>query len=176
MKRQGANYWMVGGARRERFGDEAGGQIDGAEKARSIRRQGFFAALMLSMKITPGSGVSNVGRIILSQRPRARIDLWTVPSMRKFQKSSRGTAVIKTSVTRTERLDMRSLVGSCLAPMKASISGWSHLNAPIIAPRLDLALMMVRHIASQTSMKLSGPGASDPTPRTGAPSGRNVEK
>ena len=96
MKRQGAKYWMVGGARRERFGDEAGGQIDGAEKAGSIRWQGFFAALMLSMKMTPGSGVSNVERMILSQRPQARIDLWAVPSMRKFHKSSWDTAVIKT--------------------------------------------------------------------------------
>ena len=32
--------------------------------------------------------------------------------------------------------------------------------------------MMVRHMESQTSMKLKGPEASAPTPRTGAPLGR----
>ena len=36
--------------------------------------------------------------------------------------------------------------------------------------------MMVRHIASQTSMKLSGPEASAATPFTSAPRGRMVEK
>ena len=36
--------------------------------------------------------------------------------------------------------------------------------------------MMVRHIASHTSMKESGPEASAPTPFTGAPLGRKVEK
>ena len=36
--------------------------------------------------------------------------------------------------------------------------------------------MMVRHIESQTSMKDSGPEASAPTPLTGAPCGRRVEK
>ena len=46
----------------------------------------------------------------------------------------------------------------------------------IIAPRRDPADMMVRHIASQTSMKESGPEASAPTPFTAAPLGRSVEK
>ena len=36
--------------------------------------------------------------------------------------------------------------------------------------------MMVRHIESHTSMKESGPEASAPTPCTGAPIGRRVEK
>ena len=45
-----------------------------------------------------------------------------------------------------------------------------------MAPRREPALMMVRHIASQTSMKDSGPEASAPTPFTGAPCGRRVEK
>ena len=36
--------------------------------------------------------------------------------------------------------------------------------------------MMVRHMASQTSMNDSGPEASAPTPLTGAPLGRSVEK
>jgi hypothetical protein len=36
--------------------------------------------------------------------------------------------------------------------------------------------MMVRHIASQTSMKLKGPEASAATPFTSAPFGRMVEK
>src|SRR5437868_447668 len=45
-----------------------------------------------------------------------------------------------------------------------------------MAPRRLPALMMVRHIESHTSMKDSGPEASAPTPRTGAPIGRSVEK
>ena len=36
--------------------------------------------------------------------------------------------------------------------------------------------MMVRHMASQTSMKESGPDASAATPCTRAPRGRMVEK
>ena len=36
--------------------------------------------------------------------------------------------------------------------------------------------MMVRHMASHTSMKESGPDASAPTPFTGAPIGLRVEK
>ena len=47
---------------------------------------------------------------------------------------------------------------------------------PIMAPRREPADMMVRHIESQTSMKLKGPEASAPTPLTGAPLGRSVEK
>ena len=45
-----------------------------------------------------------------------------------------------------------------------------------MAPRRDPADMIVRHIASHTSMKLNGPDASAPTPLTGAPLGRSVEK
>jgi len=60
--------------------------------------------------------------------------------------------------------------------MKASISGWSHRDVAIIAPRRAPADMMVRHIASHTSMKDSGPEASAPTPLTGAPFGRSEEK
>ncbi|EPX87120.1 hypothetical protein ruthe_00790 [Rubellimicrobium thermophilum DSM 16684] len=45
-----------------------------------------------------------------------------------------------------------------------------------MAPRRLPADMMVRHIASHTSMKDSGPEASAPIPRTGAPLGRMVEK
>ena len=45
-----------------------------------------------------------------------------------------------------------------------------------MAPRRLPADMIVRHIASQTSMKLSGPDASAPTPFTSAPLGRMVEK
>src|SRR5262245_32870711 len=83
---------------------------------------------------------------------------------------------MKASVTRTERLNMRSRAGSRLAAMKASISGWSQRSVPIMAPRREPADMMVRHMESQTSMKLKGPEASAPTPRTGAPLGRSVEK
>jgi hypothetical protein len=56
------------------------------------------------------------------------------------------------------------------------MSGWSQRSVAIIAPRRAPADMMVRHMASQTSMKESGPEASAATPRTGAPLGRMVEK
>ena len=48
---------------------------------------------------------------------------------------------------------MRSRAGSFFASMKASISGWSQRIVAIIAPRRLPADMIVRHIASQTSMK-----------------------
>ena len=70
---------------------------------------------------------------------------------------------------------MRSLAGSCLVSMQASISGWLHRSVPKIAPRRDPALMVVWHIASRTFMKLKGSGASDPTLHTGAPHGCNVK-
>ena len=46
----------------------------------------------------------------------------------------------------------------------------------IIAPRREPADMMVRHIASHTSMNDNGPEASAATPFTSAPRGRMVEK
>ena len=45
-----------------------------------------------------------------------------------------------------------------------------------MAPRRDPALIIVRHIESQTFINDSGPDASAPTPSTGAPFGRRVEK
>jgi len=45
-----------------------------------------------------------------------------------------------------------------------------------MAPRRAPADMMVRHMLSHTSMNDSGPDASAPTPRTGAPLGRSEEK
>ena len=83
---------------------------------------------------------------------------------------------MKASVTRTETLNILSRAGSDFAVMKASISGWSQRIVAIIAPRRDPADMMVRHIASQTSMNDSGPEASAATPFTSAPLGRMVEK
>ena len=80
------------------------------------------------------------------------------------------------SVTRTERLNIRSRAGSRLASMNASMSGWSQRMVAIMAPRRDPADMIVRHIASHTSMKESGPEASAATPFTSAPRGRMVEK
>ena len=80
------------------------------------------------------------------------------------------------SVTSTDRLKLRSLPASRLASMNASMSGWSHRRVAIIAPRRAPADMIVRHIASQTSMNDSGPDASAPTPFTGAPFGRIEEK
>ena len=56
------------------------------------------------------------------------------------------------------------------------MSGWSQRSVAIIAPRRLPADMIVRHMLSQTSMNDSGPEASAPTPRTGAPWGRRVEK
>ena len=46
----------------------------------------------------------------------------------------------------------------------------------IIAPRRDPADMIVRHIASHTSINDKGPDASAATPLTAAPLGRMVEK
>ena len=63
-----------------------------------------------------------------------------------------------------------------LAAMNASISGWSQRRVAIIAPRRAPADMIVRHMASHTSMKDSGPDASAATPCTFAPLGRMVEK
>jgi len=83
---------------------------------------------------------------------------------------------MKASEINTERLNMRKRPGSRLASMNASMSGWSQASVAIIAPRRWPADMMVRHIASHTSMNDSGPEASAPTPFTGAPLGRNVEK
>ncbi len=56
------------------------------------------------------------------------------------------------------------------------MSGWSHLSVAIMAPRRAPADMMVRHMASHTSMKLTGPEASAPMLLTSAPLGRSVEK
>ena len=83
---------------------------------------------------------------------------------------------MKASVTSTDRLNIRSRAASCLAAMKSSMSGWSQRIVAIMAPRREPADMIVRHMASQTSMKLSGPEASAATPFTSAPLGRMVEK
>ena len=86
------------------------------------------------------------------------------------------TAAMNGSVTSTERLNMRKRAESFLASMKASISGWSQRMVAIMAPRRLPADMMVRHMASQTSMNDKGPLASAATPFTSAPRGRMVEK
>ena len=56
------------------------------------------------------------------------------------------------------------------------MSGWSQRSVAIMAPRRLPADMMVRHMASHTSMKLTGPEASAPIEATRAPLGRRVEK
>ena len=94
----------------------------------------------------------------------------------RSQASSPRTARMKSSVTSTERLKLRKRAGLALASMKASMSGWSHLSVAIMAPRRAPADMMVRHMASHTSMKLTGPDASAPMLLTRAPFGRSVEK
>src|SRR3546814_17305712 len=83
---------------------------------------------------------------------------------------------MKASLTSTDRLNIESRPGSCLAAMKASMSGWSQDSVAIMAPRREPADMMVRHMASHTSMKLSGPDASAPMPWTTAPLGLRVEE
>ena len=99
-----------------------------------------------------------------------------VPLNTNCQSPSACTASIKGSVMRTERLKFVSLPASRLASMKSSTSGWSQRMVAIMAPRRDPADITVRHMASHTSMKLSGPEASAPTPTTAAPLGRMVEK
>ena len=114
--------------------------------------------------------------MILSQSSRACTTLKVVPPNFSSQGWFSFTAAMKASVASTERLNMRSRPASRFASTKASMSGWSQRRVAIIAPRRWPADMMVRHIASQTSMKESGPEASAPTPFTGAPLGRRVEK
>ena len=111
-----------------------------------------------------------------SHRARAFSVRKTLPPNTRSQSASSLTAFMKASVTSTETLNMRSRLGSRLASTKSSMSGWSQRSVAIMAPRRQPALMMVRHIESQTSMKESGPEASAPTPFTGAPRGRSVEK
>ena len=102
--------------------------------------------------------------------------LKVLPPNTSGQSASSPTAFMKASVTSTETLNMRSRLGSRLASTKASMSGWSQRSVAIMAPRREPALMMVRHIESHTSMNDSGPDASAPTPTTGAPCGRRLEK
>ncbi len=83
---------------------------------------------------------------------------------------------MKASLASTERLKLVRRPGVCFAATNSSMSGWSQASVAIIAPRRLPALMMVRHIASHTSMKETGPEASAPTPFTGAPRGLSVEK
>ena len=83
---------------------------------------------------------------------------------------------MKGSVARTDRLKLRSRPDCRLAAMKSSMSGWSQRIVAIMAPRRAPADMMVRHMASHTSMKDSGPDASAPTPFTAAPFGRSELK
>ncbi len=83
---------------------------------------------------------------------------------------------MKASVIKTDRLNIRRRAGSDFAAIKASMSGWSQRIVAIIAPRRLPADMIVRHIASHTSIKLSGPLASADTPLTSAPLGRIVLK
>ena len=136
----------------------------------------LLSRLMRSIKITPGSAKLYVARMIWSHRSRACITLYEAPSNVSSHGPSSRTAAMKASVTRTDKLNMRRRPGSCLAAMNASISGWSHRSPAIIAPRRCPADMIVRHMASHTSMKDSGPDASAPTPLTSAPLGRSVEK
>ena len=114
--------------------------------------------------------------MIRSHRSRARSVRKVRPPKTRGQSASWATASMKASVTRIERLKLRSRAGSCLASTKASTSGWSQRSVAIIAPRRAPADMIVRHIESHTSMKLRGPEASAPTPATEAPLGRMVEK
>src|SRR5258707_532316 len=62
---------------------------------------------------------------------------------------------MKASVASTDRLNMRSRPASRLASMKASMSGWSQRRVAIMAPRRWPALMIVRHIASQTCWEMA---------------------
>ncbi len=100
----------------------------------------------------------------------------TSPPNISGQSASAASAFMKASLTRTETLKLRSRAEFRFASMNVSMSGWLIDRQPIIAPRRWPADSTVRHIESQQSMKLSGPEASAPTPDTGAPDGRMVEK
>src|SRR6056300_1231064 len=114
--------------------------------------------------------------MILFQRSSAFTVLNTLPSNTKSHDLFALTASIKGSVINTDTLNILKRAASDLAVMKSSISGWSQRIVAIIAPRRDPADMIVRHIASQTSIKDNGPDASAATPLTKAPFGRTVEK
>ncbi len=111
-----------------------------------------------------------------SHRARASTVRWTLPSNTRFQGAPLRTAATKASVTSTDKLKLRRRTGSAFASTNASMSGWSQRRVAIMAPRRAPADMMVRHMASHTSMKLTGPEASAPMLLTGAPLGRSVEK
>ena len=128
------------------------------------------------MKMTPGSAASKVARISWSHSARADSVRVTSPANDSGHSASASTAAMKASLTSTDRLKLRSRWPDALAAMNASMSGWSQRSVAIMAPRRAPADMMVPHMASQTSMKLSGPEASAPMLRTGAPCGLSVEK
>ena len=114
--------------------------------------------------------------MIWSHNSRALTVLCVTPSNFRSQVEPAFTASMKGSVIKTETLNIRKRAASDFAVMKSSISGWSQRIVAIIAPRREPADMIVRHIASQTSMNERGPEASAATPFTPAPLGRMVEK
>src|SRR5664279_2587223 len=96
---------------------------------------------------------------MLSNSARARRTLKVLPPNISGQSASASTAAMNGSVARTERLKFCSQPACRLAAMKSSMAGWSQRIVAIIAPRRAPADMMVRHIASHTSMKDSGRAA-----------------
>ncbi len=73
--------------------------------------------------------------MILSHNSRAGRTLATVPAKTNSQGAFSATACMNASLTSTDKLNMRNRPGSRLASIKASMSGWSHRNVAIIAPR-----------------------------------------
>ena len=138
--------------------------------------QRLFLLLILSMNNTPGSACSHVLRMILFQSIRASTVLYTRPSNTRSNSSSFLTAHMNWSVTVTLMLKLVSLPFCCLHVINSSISGWSTLNTPIIAPLRCPADLIVSHIASHTPMKEIGPEEVEPRERIKSPLGRSVEK
>ena len=114
---------------------------------------------------------------MLSNSALARTTLNTLPPNTSGHSASASTAAMNGSVASTDRLKLRSRPASRLAAMKSSMSGWSQRMVAIMAPRRAPADMMVRHIASHTSMKDSGPGGIRPHAahrRALGPQGRKI--
>ncbi|MBA1340841.1 MAG: hypothetical protein C5S40_01755 [ANME-2 cluster archaeon] len=80
------------------------------------------------------------------------------------------------SVTPTDRLKLVNTLGSCFAVIKSTISGWSTLSMPILAPLRRPPCLMAWVAASNTFINDTGPLAIPPVLPTISPCGRSLLK
>ncbi len=83
---------------------------------------------------------------------------------------------MNSSVTATEMLKFERVPGSFLDVMNSTMSGWSTLKTPIIAPLLFPPAFMTSVAVSKTRMKLTGPDATPIVDMTISPFGLSLEK